>query len=333
LEAPSARARESHGSRLAAVDCLKAAAIVAVAVNHAGPFLMARDVSEFDRIVRGGLVAFHVPTFLVVSGFLYQRGAPQSAAAVGRRLLRFLPAYALASLVALALGFSPWRDAGDVLRHLALGSAVGTYYYFLLLTLFVLAIWPLSRLSRGGVLALFGLYGLYQVAGVLFPRLAPFEPFFWFVRNPIHFVGYFLCGWLAAAWRDEASRLAARHRAWLWAAALAGIGAWAAIQWWPPPLWARGFLRGGYTLSVVWVVVELTRGRGVPALVRFLSDSTLTLYLYHHMIELALGPSAEGLPDPVRTALLVLAGLGGASVLVWLGRALLGRRSRWVLGA
>jgi fucose 4-O-acetylase-like acetyltransferase len=330
----------AHGSagrraeRLPALDWLKALAIVAVAMGHGGPFLMGPQATGFDHFVRGGLVLFHVPTFLVVSGFLYSRQSPQSLEAVGRRLSRFLVPYLMGSLVALALGFSAWRTPLDVLRHLAFGSAIGTYYYFFLLSVLVAAIWPLSRMSAPAVAWLLGALCAYAVASGLFPQLAVREDLYWYMRDPLHLAGYFLCGWLAAAWRAPLPRLERRWRPLLALAAALCVAAEVAALAGALPQGLRPFLRAGYTLSVVWAVCVLVARRPAPPLVRFLSDTTLTLYLYHQMIELALLPFAMPLAPPLRTLLLATAGLGGSTALLLASRRLLGRAlTRRLLGS
>lgn len=320
--------------RIPALDWLKALAMVAVAINHAGPYLMGPRSTAFDAIVRGGLVAFHVPTFLVVSGFLYSRQSPQSLAVVGQRLSRFLVPYLVASVLALALGFSQVRGPLDVLKHLAFGSALGIYYYIFLLAIFTGCIWPLSRMPSVWIAGLLAALCGYALASSLVPGVAVRESMYWFMRNPLHLGGYFLCGWLVAAWRTPLSAFERRWRPAVALVAVACVAAWLAALLEALPGAMRPFLRAGYTLSVVWLVVVFVPSRPVPKLVRFLSDSTLTLYLYHMMIEVRLLPYAMPLPPWLRTPVLALAGLGGSTGLLLAARALLGRtRARWLLGS
>ena len=320
--------------RISALDWLKALAMLAVAINHAGPYLMGPRSTAFDHVVRGGLVAFHVPTFLVVSGFLYSRQSPQGLAVIGQRLSRFLVPYLVGSALALALGFAQVRAPLDVLKHLAFGSALGIYYYIFLLAIFTACIWPLSRMRTVWIAGLLAASCGYALASGLVPGIAVRESMYWFMRDPLHLGGYFLCGWLAAAWRAPLAGLERRWRALVAIVATLCVAAWLAAVLEALPATLRPFLRAGYTLSVVWLVVVLVPIRPVPRIVRFLSDSTLTLYLYHMMIEVRLLPYAMPLPSWLRTPLLALAGLGGASALLLAGRALLGRtRARWLLGS
>lgn len=308
--------------------------MVAVAINHGGPFLMGPDATDFDRFVRGGLAIFHVPSFLVVSGFLYSRQTPQSLRAVGRRLSRFGVPYLVGSGVAVALGFTLWRTPLDLLQAFAFGSAVGTYYYFFLLGVFVVAIWPLSRLPSYAVALLLAALCAHAVASALFPSIAWRESMYAFMRNPLHLGGYFLCGWLGSAWREPLARFERRWRPALGLVAALCVAAWVAALAGGLPSELRPFLRAGYTLSVVWVVYVLVPPGRVPRLVRFISDSTLTLYLYHQMIELALLPHVMPLPPPLRTSLLATAGLASSAALLFAARAVMGRqRTRLLLGS
>ena len=174
----------------------------------------------------------------------------------------------------------------------------------------------------------------YALASSLVPGIAVRESMYWLMRDPLHLGGYFLCGWLAAAWRSPLAGIERRWRGLVAIAATLCIAAWLAALLELLPQAMRPFLRASYTLSVVWFVVVLAPSRPVPRLVRFLSDSTLTLYLYHMMIEVRLLPYAMPLPAWLRTPLLALAGLGGSAALLLAARALLGRtRARWLLGS
>jgi len=67
-----------------------------------------------------------------------------------------------------------------------------------------------------------------------------------------------------------------------------------------------------------------------------LSDSTYTIYLFHLFFVIPLQrmlPAAAGVFDPVATFVPWLAGIAGPLALVAGGRALLGPRSRPILGA
>jgi peptidoglycan/LPS O-acetylase OafA/YrhL len=67
--------------------------------------------------------------------------------------------------------------------------------------------------------------------------------------------------------------------------------------------------------------------------VRFLGDASLSIYLYHRIFQLLARPLTDGWTDPLRILGQVAVGLGGASLLVFAGRRLLGaQRSRRLLG-
>jgi peptidoglycan/LPS O-acetylase OafA/YrhL len=72
--------------------------------------------------------------------------------------------------------------------------------------------------------------------------------------------------------------------------------------------------------------------RPVPRAVRALADATLTVYLYHIMVYVGLRYLA-GTPPALRVPALVALGIAGGLALAFGGRALLGRRARWVTGA
>ncbi len=328
-------------TRIAAIDAVKAAAIVAVALTHSGIGPWEPGYGGWDFWLCGVLVNFQVPAFLFVSGFLYRRATPIPARATWRRLARVIVPYLVASLVAYAVGLARFRDLADLAFQVATGSTLGIYYFVFLLALFVPTIWVLSRLPPR---ALWGLCAalwavaiateLYAYARIVDTTRPPtLAGFFWLARSPFNFnYALFVTGWLAAAHRDDLARLATRHRI---ACLLACAGAVAlflgvAARW---PWAIVGTLRMLYTFGVVGLIALLTPARPVPRLVGFLSAASLGLYLYHAMFQGPVRPLVHGWPAPARIPAVAAGGLLGAGVLCRLGTALLGRRARLVLGA
>jgi peptidoglycan/LPS O-acetylase OafA/YrhL len=99
------------------------------------------------------------------------------------------------------------------------------------------------------------------------------------------------------------------------------------------PWLTAGVLRSLYTLAVGGGVVLWTRCWRAPGWVRFLSETSLGLYLYHQMFQVGLQPLVGGWPAPLRIATVALGGLLAAAALCLAGRRLLGGRARLVLGA
>jgi fucose 4-O-acetylase-like acetyltransferase len=105
-ESPLSDTRESAlPTRYFAIDYIKAIAIVAVVLNHAGPPAANYESTWFDRFFREALMQFHVPSFLAVSGFLYANAAVMDAATCRRRLVRIVVPYLVASLLVFVLLF------------------------------------------------------------------------------------------------------------------------------------------------------------------------------------------------------------------------------------
>ena len=329
------------GRRIAAVDFVKAVAIVAVAVTHSGVPPWAPVYSAWDFWLCGILVNFQVPAFLFVSGFLYRRAAPIPGRVMGRRLARVVVPFLVASAVAYALGFARARTAGELLFQLATASTLGIYYFVFLLAMFVPTIWVLSRLPERAVRGLCAALWLVAVATEVYAyvrivdttRPPTLEGLFWLARSPFNFnYAMFVSGWVAAAHAGRLADVAAHHRPAVLAASLAGIALFVAVAArWP---WATpGGLRMLYTLSVVSLIAAVTRTWRVPALLRFLSTASLGLYLYHHMVQIPLQPAVRAWWPLARILTVAGAGLVGAGVLCRLGTAVLGRRARTVLGA
>jgi surface polysaccharide O-acyltransferase-like enzyme len=89
-----------------------------------------------------------------------------------------------------------------------------------------------------------------------------------------------------------------------------------------------------YLLGLVGVIASLAPAGPAPAPVRFLSEATLTIYLYHLMVYPLVMPQARLLLDPpLRFVLMSALGLAFGTLVVVAGRRGLGRRSRLLLGA
>jgi fucose 4-O-acetylase-like acetyltransferase len=327
---------------IGAVDFVKALAIVAVAFTHAGLGPWSPRYSPWDFWLCAVWVNFQVPAFLLVSGFLYHRAEAIPASTVRARLVRVLVPYLLACAVAYALGIAKADSWGALLFQLATASTLGIYYFIFLLLLFIPTIWVLSRLGRRWVWTLcaalwtwgllFEIYVYVYLVGTE-GETGPLEGFFWLMRSPLNFTyAIFVTGWLLGAHRDALRRRLDAHGRAIGAACLAVVAGYLALGHLAPWL-SAGVLRSIHTLAVVGTVVVWTRHRRVPAWVRFLSETSLGLYLYHQMFQVGLQPLVAAWPAPLRIGAVAIGGLSGAAVLCLLGRRLLGARARLVLGA
>jgi peptidoglycan/LPS O-acetylase OafA/YrhL len=66
--------------------------------------------------------------------------------------------------------------------------------------------------------------------------------------------------------------------------------------------------------------------------VRFLSDASYTIYLYHTLFITLLSPLLPPLPTPLRAVILTSAGLFGGITVVYMARRALGDRARLLFG-
>ncbi len=327
--------------RLLAIDYVKALAIVAVAFTHAGIPPWDPNFTSYDRLLSGFWVQFHVPAFLLLSGFLYYRSTEIGFQSVRTRLARLLIPYLIASSIVQLAGFSDARDVRDLLFQIATGSSLGIYYYIFLLVTFIPTLWFLSRMSRRAasialvcVLAATLCNEIYIQLLVRGADLPKAGGLFWLVRNPLNYsYTMFIGGWVAAAHFPQLQRTLEAHRTLLGALCLIGIGIWTVSHIWSGLLISGGILRFFYTLSVILGLILLTRNAREVRWIRFLSDSTLGLYLYHHLFQILAAPYVTAWHPLARIFTLVLIGLLGASAVCLLGRRLLGSRARTLLGA
>jgi len=327
--------------RCTAIDVLKALAIVTVVWIHAYERWPLPHVPLLWDMMM--LTRFAVPAFFFTSGFLYFSSTPIPAAVVARRLHRVLVPYLIASALALSgrwllVGAFPARQAA---YELLTGSAVSVYYFVPLLAgaLFLLPL--LSRVPSVAVpaLALFLLGGLLSEVYLPGMYLSPAnDPFFWEFRSPLRWWGYFLAGWVVARSLPRIRRRSPRTLRTIGAAALTALGGlFVVYSTTHPPEFTR--VGGVIIYAAIYATILGVFFCALPsperAGVRWLSDATYPIYLYHPFFisgwQAAIGrrfPEAWLLTDGIG----FLIGLGGSVAVVLGGRRLLGRRARSVLG-
>jgi surface polysaccharide O-acyltransferase-like enzyme len=317
------------------VDLVKAVGIVAVVLIHSIRPPFAQEVSAVElRIAE--ITRFAVPGFLAASGYLYACTGSASVAVTWRRLHRILLPYLVASAAAQLfwLGFDGRAIAPRVLlEEIALASSFGPYYYVPIAALCVVLAPALSRLGARplafAVVSALIAQWLCQAFLVL--------PMFWAVRNPLYWLGFFLAGWWLGTREPGATHWLVSRRVPI---AVASGAAFVVTR-----LLGLGLteLPAAKTLLLlsVWCalsgILTLGVGRsGEHRMVRQLSDSTYTIYLFHLFFVIPLQrmlPAAAGVFDPVATFVPWLAGIAGPLALAAAGRALLGPQSRSMLGS
>lgn len=325
-------------AHLDAVDFIKAAAIVAVVATHSGINVFYPNATRWDEVLTSTWTWFHVPSFLLVSGFLYQSERRVGLRDVARRLSRVWIPYVLATLFMQATGTTPVpvTGVGDVLYQIATASALGPYYYVALISGCILALWPLSRLAPAGAAALLAALFAYAVALVFWPGLHLTTSPLWSERNPLDafVLGYFVLGWVAAQHRERLARILAAQRLPIGCVAAAGALFWFASIGRSMNLDVVNLNRVVYTLSVVALILVLTHGRRAPRAVVFLSTATLTIYLYHLAAQLPAALFVNAWSPPLRISFQLALGIGFGSLVAIVGRRVLGaERARRYLGA
>jgi peptidoglycan/LPS O-acetylase OafA/YrhL len=317
------------GPRRFQVDLAKAIGIVAVVLIHSMRAFFSPDASRIELWL-GSATMFAVPGFLAASGMLHATAEPVPSALTRARLRRLLVPYLLASAAAQVFGLvfdGRTLVASTVLHDLLLASSFAPFYYVLHAVLFVLAAPLLARLRPRALTAV----AVVAIVVQWFFWMAPWLPLFWLVRNPLHWFGFFLAGWWLRC--NEATVLPwlARHRV------RTGVLAALTIDGTATNHWLSGAMSWLYVACVLSLIVAVAGQRETAQRsVRFLSDSTYTIYLFHLFFVYPvqrLFPPAPGVFDPVAIGAAWVVGLLGPLALAALGRALLGARSRTLLGS
>ena len=318
--------------RLAPIDFIKAVAIVAVVANHA-VHVWAPPITFWDIAVRW-MVQFHVASFFVASGYLYARSGFRTFADVHRRLTRVLVPYVVASAIIWLLGYSDAKSFRDFAVLLASGGVLPIYYFVFLMTIFILLALPLARLPRSAVALLLISLWVYKIILVVEPSLQPIRGWYWTMRDPRRTYDFFLAGWVAWAYREELTRIAVRMRAPLLVTCLIVIVSYNVAYSSDAAFYDRFDLvtRVLYVLVTCTTIFLLTRDVRVPTTIRFVSQATYGIYLYHFPLTMAVQPLLVDVGAIARITAALLVGLLGCAIGCWVVATYFPRISWWTVG-
>ncbi|MBI1816107.1 MAG: acyltransferase [Deltaproteobacteria bacterium] len=339
--------------RYASIDYLKAAAILTVIWIHAYLTLWRAQVGIVLSIE--ALTRFAVPAFLFASGFLAFSPARVDFSHHRARVTRILVPYLVASAIAIA---GRWLVLGplplnQIAKDLLTGDAVGVYYFMMPLIVATLLSWPLARVpgAMTPVLAvLVATAWLCERGTIAFSDSSPLDAYFWNLRNPLRWLGYFVAG----CW-------AAQHVAWIVTvrrgpriiASLGLLGTAVVLSlalayppgtsWQSWQSWQSWIDRATLEYAVIYASVLglflLAMDWPEQPIVRWLSDATYPIYLYHFFFIAGFRYGCRdtlhqqwGLSNRVVDSITFVVGAAGALAVVYLGRRAFGRAARIVIG-
>jgi len=323
--------------RFAEVDCIKACGILIVVLIHTARSPFEPNASPVELWL-GQVTRFAVPGFLAVSGFLYATNERIAWSATRTRLLRIAVPYLLFSIVGQIVLHMQGRGtaSGNLATDLLFGATYGPYYYVFVAALLA-AMTPLFARVSGQAR-----WGLFVA---LLASQAAFEthleiPFFWHLRNPLLWAGYFYAGWLARLHHEAITRFIARHSMIvLLSFAIAVIVGSTALAT-GLPLLARRSVEWAIIYPILGLLFTVGSGRSslgaLDWVVLPLSRATYSIYLIHLFFLYPL--RARFQPPPGSFDALALAApwalsLLASGVVILVGRRLLGARSRTWIGS
>lgn len=329
--------------RYAEIDWIKAVGIIAVILIHCIRPIWDPQASFAERVLNHEL-RFAVPGFVFCSGFLYAHTRAFDWKITLRRFYRIALPYLVASIAAETYRAIQWGPQGarEIMVDLLTASAFGHYYYVFVIITLVLATPLIASLPTRVIAALTGLLMLLQFYMTAAPAIEPASGAgsgsdFWMFRSPLLWWNYFFLGWLArirAPWLE--SRVVEHRGAITLGLALACTFSTAShFVDLPAPVpavasWLQVFF-------VVALIGALACGRehAHPSVAR-LSDATYAIYLFHLFFLLAVQPyfqHARGALDVSVVLAQFASALAGSLVLVVLTKRVLGKRSRFLIGA
>ncbi|MFQ5418065.1 MAG: acyltransferase, partial [Myxococcota bacterium] len=318
------------------IDALKFAGILTVILIHSLRAPWDPRISPAELWL-GAVTRFAVPGFLFCSGFLYATADRIRAATVGRRIRRVLIPYGVASVAAQLwwLAHGQGRESATAVTELLLASSFGPYYYVFVHFGLVLIAPALARLPRTAIAVLAAL--LVASQGVFESSPDLLLPFFWHLRNPLLWWGYFLLGWLIRLHYETIQRWIGERRGLLVAGFAVAV---AACTW-----FATSGDKDVTTRVAMWLEIHAVLGLlfaatcglpRAPGPIRAIADATYAIYLFHlffiYAVEDFMRPATNRF-DGAFISAAWFGGLIGSLLLIRLARFALGSRSRDVIGA
>jgi len=319
-------------TRDAAIDALKAAAIVTVVWIHTfpgnvPPQPLVRDLQFLTR--------FAVPGLFFASGMLAGRTGPRPwRRYAGQRLPRIVVPYLIASVLALwyrtAVKGLPFA-VDDALVRLLGGDAFGPFYFVPVLVGGTLALELLGRAPAllGPASALFVATGIACETLVLALEWRTSAAFYWAYRNPLRWWGFLFAGaWVGRRWThlERAPRwlgpaclavTAALYVAWAYFGQLESFRARTVAQW--IGLW-------GSIFGIVLIAARQPASR----VIRAVADLSYPIYLYHLFVVYQAWETFHRTPR--RSLAVWVAGVTIPLVIGLAARRVLGDRARYVTG-
>lgn len=314
----------SATSRIRYFDALRAWAAVAVVLIHAAApdwgSLPPTDPQWQAVNVYDGLARWSVPIFFMVSGALFLDPAREmTTESVYRR-----------SLPRLLYAFLPWsvfyalltrEGAGEIARAIVIGH---DHMWFLWALAGLYAATPLLRvIAADRPLARYFVYLGLGVTSTL-PLLAAIPatgliaaPIATAMQLSVGYALYFMLGHLLATTRRP------MRLAWLWtglgvALTIAGTSLWSVLAGEPVHV-LYDYLMPPVVLAAVGVFAAARRRRRTSALVRYLADHSLGIYLSHMaflMLYEAVGPKVDPVLQVPLETVFALAGSLALAVVV-----------------
>lgn len=320
--------------RIAVVDYLKTTGILFVVLIHAMRDHFDPNISSTEFSLKAA-ITFAVPFFFAASGYLYCSAAAIPFSMILRRMKRILVPYLIASIAGQVFwylngkGNDPFTIAIDFLS----ANTFGIYYFVLVLFLFVLLTYPLSRMPRRWVPILF----LLSLAGLaLHTYVRPASSLAWQIRDPLLWLHVFLFGWLIRRESDRVRVVMLEYGRLILVITLSvfALCTWLLYTNEPSPKllfprWMSAYALTAGVFALTW------NKQSTPTIIRFLSDSTYTVYLYHIFFVLAFKAWASPAPrafEPGIIAATWLSGFFGALAILLLVRVTAGERSRLLVG-
>ncbi len=318
--------------RLVAIDFLKAISSITVVAIHSF-FLRENQRPKFLELL-GAATRFAVPAFLFASGFLSsQRRTEDPFAFLGRRLIRLVIPYLVASLITIASGLGDGRplSAMGIFSQLALGSAWGPYYYVFVAVTLTLITPIILRLPRAALVTCLVAFTVGAYWAERYPLTL--GGFFWSMRHPLRWWGYYLAGVLSSGLLPMLEKQPVKRR-FTTAFGFSLLSVVLLVLKMILIPFSSSAALAQLALIYATIVAIVAWGMILPKIqfVSWLSEVSYPIYLYHLFFVRSFVRPAHPWPSLAERGTAFVASVPLTLAFVWVARRLLGRRAKLLLG-
>lgn len=333
-------------NRINEIDILKAISIIAVVFIHSISTSFAGK--ELIEKILGDALRFAVPGLLFASGFLFNKNKNDSSKQIVVKFLtRIFPPYLFCSFIVLFFNLPgnlhPLNDLtfNRFLFNITFGNILGVYYYiFVILYLYFFSL--LLRKLSNTIIALLWCCSIGTTI-LFYTNLTLFFPppqnrfFFYLMRHPIVHILPYLTGWFVSLHYERIiAFIKKRYNVQLIILCLLNICLLTLNQFIKTFAYSQLIIQIQIYCSILFLCVIGKHYFKSNKIIIFLSKNSYGIFLIHFPIVRAVQTFAPEITlnfSMKYSFIAFIAGICGSIIIISIGRKIIGKYSKYLIGA